>query len=99
MPDTRPVVAHVDAERGLPVGPGRDQPEGAAGAEDHRGEEAGRQITSLVLLGSPGRGQQHVAGQQSHHAIDVPGLVGAGEALGDRQLGSGARRRGRLLPG
>jgi len=48
-------IAQVDAERGLTVGAGCDQPEGAAVAEDDRDKEAGRQIASLVLRGCLGR--------------------------------------------
>src|SRR5215469_6419520 len=72
------LVAQVDAERGLPVGPGGDQPERPA-REDHRLKEAPGHRRPHVLTTSQRRGDDDIVGKQRDQGVDVARLIRRGE--------------------
>src|SRR5262245_52260608 len=79
--DTSLRVPRVEAERGLAIGPGRDDAGPAAGAEPGGGEEPGDRLAAVVLQWQRRHGYRDVLGQQGDDAGDVAGLVGAGEPV------------------
>src|SRR5215470_4132656 len=79
--DTGHRIAHVQAEAGLPVGPGGDEPAGPAGAEDPGPQEAAGAGPPVVGHWRQRRGDDDVVGEQGDHRIDVPGLVGPRETV------------------
>jgi hypothetical protein len=68
-------VGDVDAERGLLVGPGGDQAEGATRPEgDHR-EELSREVASRVFDRDGRHAQADVVAEQRDEAVEVVGLI------------------------
>src|SRR5215467_14923755 len=96
VPDASLRVLEVHAEGGLPVGPGRYEAGSPAWPEGGGGQVPGGQVTALVLQWMRWHPQRDVLGEQGDDGRDVAGLVGAGEALDELTLSSGARVRGRL---
>jgi hypothetical protein len=87
-------ILGVHAERGLAVGPGRDEAGPAAGAEPGGGEEPGDQLAAVVFQRKRRHGRGDVLGEQGDDAGDVAGLVGAGEPVDQVPFPGGARARG-----
>ena len=93
--DTGVRVLQVQAECGLVVGPGRDQPVGAAGPECCCFQELGREFAAMVFKRNRRHGQPDVAGEQGDDRVKVAVLVGPGEPGDQLLLCSGARGQGR----
>jgi hypothetical protein len=94
MENTGLRVPGVEAERGLAIGPGRDNAGPAAGAEPGGGEEPGDRLAAVVLQRERRHGHGDVLGQQGDDAGDVAGLVGAGEPVDQVPFPGGVRARG-----
>ena len=79
----------------LVVGPGRDQPVGAACPECCCFQELGREFAAVVFKRNRRHGQPDVAGEQGDDRVKVAVLVGPGEPGDQFLLCSGARGQGR----
>jgi hypothetical protein len=86
----------IEAERRLPVGPGRYEAGPAAWPQPAGGEEPGDQVAAVVFHRERRHVQGDVLGEQGDHGGDVPGLVGAGKPLDQVPFLGGTRARGRL---
>jgi hypothetical protein len=75
------VVASVDGQCELPVGPGGDDAVRAAGSESDGLEESGGEITALVLERQRRHRQPDVLGQEGDNGAQVAVLVGPGELV------------------
>jgi len=73
-------VLDIDAEGGLPVGPGRNEA-GPSAWPERGGQVPGGQVAALVFHRVRWHGQCDVPGEQGDDGGDVAGLVGAGEPL------------------
>src|SRR5215470_10264940 len=83
-------IAHVQAEGGLPVGPGGDEPAGSAAAEDPRAEEAASGGPAVVGYWRQRRSDDDIVGEQGDYRVNVPHLVGPREPFNDLPFGSRA---------
>src|SRR5205085_532247 len=91
-------AAQVGPERGLAVGPGRDEVEPAACAE-LAGPVAGHGVAALVSEWLRWHRDEDVVGQQGHQRVEVGRLPRAGEPGHDRVLGGRAGAGRRLVAG
>jgi hypothetical protein len=81
---TSNVRSEVAPKCGLAVGAGGDEPELPAVSPGGAGsKEAGDRGASHVLVRGRRRGEPSVVGQQLNYGVDVIGVKGVGEALGE----------------
>ena len=83
-------VLDVQAERGLTVGPGRDEAGPAAWPGRSGGQVGGGEVAAPVFQRMRGHGQRYVLGEQGDDGGGVAGLAGAGEPLDQAEFCGGA---------